>query len=657
MKKQNVKKKIFSLLIILFTLLTVGWDFSTSLNNILTEGTFRYESEFDAVSSETTKVAIVPSNYSELSSPVSRTTNPSYNQIEAMVRKAIELQGGLNSVVKEGDNVVLKVNLVESSGSGNGGVTDVRVVKAVIKIIDEISHGKIHISVAEGSARSNDDPTESGSVWELNGYTALLTDSYLSGIDRKLVNLNGPITDLVEITIPEKKRTAAPYGGKFHVHKVEANADVYISIPVLKIHTPGITCALKNQIGTAPGTYYGYNKQSGRSKTGELTPGRIIHDDNFPQEWTYEEITDLSTIAGIDFVVVDAIMCLEREKSYSSSNKVRMNTIIAGKDPVAVDHVCAKIFCINPDDIGHITLAAKVGLGTNDADKIYVVGSTIESVKKKVVRSSSITGQFGQSNRTWILSKEYPATDISTEPLTDEANLEPISGQNEWSQPVYFFDDRIDLLDYYKAQTNIITYAFSYFYAPKSQTAKLAVGCHEGMYVYINGTKAYSFSGINSYGDYYETATASVQIKKGFNKLLVKTLNQSGDFTFALNIRDTEGDNAGSRVAGLKFMTDTTNGVINKVNYLENKTISIVSYPNPAVNSAFIDFEVPNSSKVNLDVFDLNGKHIVCLVNEYLSSGKHQREWNISENNIKPGIYVCRFNAGKYHNSTKIIVK
>ena len=132
--------------------------------------------------SGTTKVAIVPSDYSGLSTQVSRSINPDYEQIEKMVRKAIELQGGLDGVIKKDDKVMLKINLVGgNSPSGQGENTDVRVVKALIKIIDEFTEGDVEIIVAEGTARSNDKVDEAFSVWDNSGYQDLLTDSYLSG--------------------------------------------------------------------------------------------------------------------------------------------------------------------------------------------------------------------------------------------------------------------------------------------------------------------------------------------------------------------------------------------------------------------------------------------------------------------------------------------
>ena len=86
--------------------------------------------------------------------------------------------------------------------SENFGYNPKDSLKAVIKIVDEVSHGKIHISVVEGTPRTDDDPASTGTknVWKVAGYQSLTTDPYLSGIDFKLVNINGPLTDLIEIT-------------------------------------------------------------------------------------------------------------------------------------------------------------------------------------------------------------------------------------------------------------------------------------------------------------------------------------------------------------------------------------------------------------------------------------------------------------------------
>jgi uncharacterized protein (DUF362 family) len=656
MRTKSRRRKLTGFLVGIIAFTAICWDLATSKKYSAEEGTFRYESDFDAVTSATTKVAVVPSDYSELSTQVSRSINPNYDHVEEMVRKAIELQGGLDWVINKGDIVMLKVNLVGgNSPSGQGENTDVRVVKALIKIIDEFTEGDVEIIVAEGTARTNDNPDAASSVWDNSGYQDLLTDSCLSGINFSLLNINQSYSDLEAVNLGNIG-TAAPHNKTYYVHNAELDADVFISVPVLKIHDTGITCTLKNEIGTAPAAYYGYNKCAGTQYYGGL-----VHDVGH-RRWTTEEIVDLAAIADIDFVIVDAIMCLETYKTYNGDNQVRFNTIVAGADPVAVDHVCAKLFCLNPDDIAHITLAEKIGLGTNNPDQIEIVGAAIEDVRKQVKKNLSANGLFGQSNRTWILSQSFAGTDISQEYIANESTLEPVAGEDGWSEAVYFFDDRIDLLSYYNDESDIITYAFTYFYAPEDQEADLWLGTHEDMYIYINGEKVYSFSGINAYGDNYIITTKErINIKKGENRLLVKTLNEYGDYSFALNICDTETitEYSGNRVNGLKFYTSKSSQNNLPCKTLDKKLILEI-YPNPVTDHAQINFEIPVTSRTTIEIYDLNGKLISSLFDNYLSAGLHNINWEVQNQNgvsLNPGVYICSLRSKNYTNNIKLIVK
>ncbi|MBN2697201.1 MAG: DUF362 domain-containing protein [Bacteroidales bacterium] len=659
MKKKfnRIKRQRIILIGVLLTgLVTLDFIFtSTSME----PGTFKAESDFDVISGATTKVGVVPSDYSELSNPVSRTVNPTYDQIEEMVRKAIELQGGLDWIVSKGDNVLIKVNLVGAdSPSGQGENTDVRVVKALIKIIDELTEGDVEIVVAEGTARTNDDPTKDNSVWDNSGYRDLLTDPYLEGIDLSLLNLNQSLGDMVEVDLGSKG-TSAKQGTLYHVHKAQLEADVYIAVPVLKIHDTGITNVLKLQVGTAPGCWYGYNKATGTTHS----PG-IYHDVD-QRIWTTEAIVDLSTIADIDFVVVDAIMCLDSYKTYRGDNQVRMNTIIASNDPVAVDHVAARLFCLNPDDIAHITLAEKIGLGTNDPDKIHVKGATIEEVRKKVQQNLAEDGLFGQSNRTWLLSQAFEGTSVETDYIENEAELEPVAGENGWSESVYFFDDRIDLLSYYGGESDIVSYAFSYFYSPEAKTAELWLGTHEGIEVFINGDMVYHYYSLNSSFNDSERGgrVKDINILQGENRLLVKTLNRYGDYSFTLNICDKESSTIqnGNRVAGLKFYTKSAYvGNREKIDDTSGEVLS--AYPNPASKlvTILMKAEVAPGTPATVNIYSVNGQLIRSLFNQDIHSTPCRIEWNLENEygvRVPAGVYLCVARFGNQTETIRIAVE
>ncbi len=290
-------------------------------------------------------------------------------------------------------------------------------------------------------------------------------------------------------------------------------------------------------------------------------------------------------------------------------------------------------------------------------------------VKKKVVKNDKENGKFGQSNRTWILSEPFAATDMDAEQIAGEDTLEPIAGEAGWTEPVYFFDDRIDLLSFYNGQEDIISYAFSYFYSPADMNAELWIGTHEDIKVYINGDEAYSFTGINVYGDDdIYTEIEPISIKKGENTLMVKTLNEYSDYSFALNICETANDSAypGNRIEGLKFYTDkdTTGGneePEEPIGLDENiaDDFKLLCYPNPSADKTFIEFNLPSESLVSVDIYDIEGKLVQHLANNRFTAGKHSLEWNVNSmhKDLNPGMYVCTLRIGEKIASLRITIQ
>jgi len=671
------------------------WDFSQAgqrLNDFYRS--YRMESEFDAITSATTKVAIVRSDDSTLAHPISVDDNSiSYQTIEEMVRKAIKLAGGL-WFVHPGDMVLLKPNIVNAVPSGSGEVTDVRVIKALIKIIDEVDPGNMEIVVGEGSPVPIDYELEYdeyynhalwNKLWDVSGYQDLLNDPYLKGINFRLSNLNchmpGPDwkpedgwpadsawKDLVLVDVPGGGQ-ALPQEGKYWVHKDVLNANVFISVPVMKIHTTGITCALKNEIGIAPSTIYGFWKQMGVPQNNYQY--KLVHEKQAPKWWTSKEIVDLASIAGIDFVVVDAIGCLEQQKEArpDGSNFVRMNTIIAGNDPVAVDNVCTRLMGMNPDDIEHITLAEKVGLGTNDPDKIHLKGADLNQTKRRFKKSNFREGKFGQGNRTWLLKGPYLLKGISDpidyEFIANEGELAPKSGENGWSESVYFTDNRIDLKDYFGLNSGDerVSYAFCYFDAPKDQQAELWIGSDEALKIYINGQVAYKYDGTRSFDVYdFTNDKAMVTIKKGENRLLVKSLQKYGRYDFCLNICEPESnpDYDGNRVFGLKFKT---NSQYTSLNSGQEKTIvdfkTYRAYPNPFNSTTHIVYNIPHRGVVELNIYNTAGQKIRSLFKGFQTPGRHSIKWsgeNDHYQSVSTGVYFYRLIYNRQIKSQKLIL-
>ena len=68
------------------------------------------------------------------------------------------------------------------------------------------------------------------------------------------------------------------------------------------------------------------------------------------------------------------------------------------------------------------------------------------------------------------------------------------------------------------------------------------------------------------------------------------------------------------------------------------------NYPNPFNPSTNIEFAVPVSGHVVLEIYDINGRKIQELVNETLSAGAHSATFNAS--NLASGLYIYRLRTG-----------
>ena len=695
------KSRVFKFLLILILFsFWIWWDLSQAYDNkSIIYKSFVLNSEMKTAASPPATVSIVRSNDPAIGNPCSVTDEGiSYTTIAQMVRRAVYLVDGtgLRSIIKSGDTVLIKPNIVQQDSSGSGGVTDIRVVKALVYMIDSIAHGHIKIIVGDGSPRpfttfeKTAAPTTAAwtALFDVPGYQLLNTEVLAAGIDFRLSNLNGnsdtnPWPELDSVNVPGGGN-AQPQGGHYYVHKdVTQRATVYITVPVLKIHNqPGYTGALKNQIGLAASSRYGFSKTSGVKQEGYYH--KLLHLSQAPYQWQDKEIVDLCIIAKIKFAVVDAITCLQTEKSpeYNSTsdhisthikNRVKMNTIIAGVDPVAVDNVCCRLIGLNPDDIEHITLAERNGLGTNDTSKITIVGADLYQNNTRFKKGLLPSSQFGQSNRNWILNGPYPIgsgiSPIDTQYIPSEASVSPTSGVNGWSQSVYFINDRINLADYYQAQgvstANVVSYAFAYFNAPSNQQAKLWVGSDEALRVYINGAIAYNYNSSRAFTPdpnnadttsmWYDIVT--VNIKKGPNTILVKSLQNVGRYDFSLNICEVESDMnyRGNRVMGLKF---TTTGNTTGVNENNASTISSFelrnNYPNPFNPTTVITYQTAKASSVKLIIYDMTGREIATLVNGEKAAGSYSVPWNAS--NISSGVYFYKLTADNFSQVKKMVL-
>lgn len=64
-------------------------------------------------------------------------------------------------------------------------------------------------------------------------------------------------------------------------------------------------------------------------------------------------------------------------------------------------------------------------------------------------------------------------------------------------------------------------------------------------------------------------------------------------------------------------------------------TFNLRNYPNPFNPETTISFEISKPGEVILDVFNLKGQLIKRLINNQMTTGKHNITWDCKDNNGK----------------------
>ncbi len=86
---------------------------------------------------------------------------------------------------------------------------------------------------------------------------------------------------------------------------------------------------------------------------------------------------------------------------------------------------------------------------------------------------------------------------------------------------------------------------------------------------------------------------------------------------------------------------------------IENPIKAITLFPNPVANQATVNFELENSSTVQVNVYDLSGKLVYANTNKY-PKGNAQLTYNV--NSLKNGTYIVQLVAEGKSNTTKMVV-
>ncbi len=274
------------------------------------------------------------------SSQVSFIRCPDYDpdRTYSRVRNAVDLLGGIHQFVKPGERVLIKPNLLKAKPPEAAVTTHPEIVRAVIRLVQE----------AGGTALVGDSP----------GMGGLQKVADKAGILRVIREEHAQLVDLDEaLQIKNSGRFQ-----QFEIARAVREADAIINLPKLKTHgMTTLTGAVKNLFGCIPGK----RKVQWHFSTG-------VNRDLFMRM-----LVELSAALKPRLTVMDAIVGMEGNGPGSGDPR-HIGAIMAGRDAVAVDTVCARLVGVDPEKLPLIRAAAEAGIGETNPHRIRVVGDSME---------------------------------------------------------------------------------------------------------------------------------------------------------------------------------------------------------------------------------------------------------------------------------------
>jgi len=296
---------------------------------------------------------------------------------ENAVGKALDLLGGIKTVTKGKDSILLKPNLVTESPTCTTNPAVIRALATLMK-----NAGK-EVRIGEGSAVATGFNIKDGVafrtrkqdildsmqnyVFDQLGYSELARSMHVP-----LINLHSG--ELVQVDVPN-----GFVNNKITLHKSIVDVDMLCSVPMMKTHVLAtVTLGMKNLIGLYPGTVYYSARSWLHDRAAEKkSPGIAF------------EIVDMVRASKLGLVVIDASTAMEGNGP-AAGNLVKMDLIIAGTNPLAVDMVAASIMGFTTKEIPTFIWAMKSGMGPGDVSGIEIRGDSIDSVKRKFAKPNLV---------------------------------------------------------------------------------------------------------------------------------------------------------------------------------------------------------------------------------------------------------------------------
>ena len=250
------------------------------------------------------------------------------------VEHAIDRIGGLEERLSVYPSVVVKPNFCGGVPGERGSHTSIAVLEALLQLLSSFKK-KVFIGEADGSFN-----------WADQVFSALNISGVARRYGAQVVNLSkGPYLDL---DVPQSLSLKT-----VRVSRLLTESAV-INVSALKTHPwTGVTFSMKNMYGAI------YEQEKALLHAG-----------------LDKNIVDINKVIPSSLCLVDGMYAVKhggfKYGVWVGCPPDKMDTVVAGYDPVATDVVCTQLLGRNPDQIRYIEMAAAQNVGVNDSRQIEV---------------------------------------------------------------------------------------------------------------------------------------------------------------------------------------------------------------------------------------------------------------------------------------------
>ncbi|MBN1597748.1 MAG: DUF362 domain-containing protein [Bacteroidales bacterium] len=250
----------------------------------------------------------------------------------AMFAEAMKAMGGISTIVRPNQTVVVKPNIGWDASPERGANTNPELVGEIVKQC--LVAGAKKVTVFDNTC---------------DEWTRCYKNS---GIEKAVKDIGGQIVTGKDQSHYHK--VEIPKGiilKETKVHELILESDVFINVPVLKHHGgASVSFSMKNLMGVVWNRHY------------------------YHANGLHQCIADFTTFCKPTLNVIDGYRVMKRNgpRGVSVNDVATMKYLLVSKDIVAVDTAATKIFGIDTERVKHIGLAEELNIGTTNLDSLNI---------------------------------------------------------------------------------------------------------------------------------------------------------------------------------------------------------------------------------------------------------------------------------------------